>query len=232
MEKKELHNEELHNLYASPNTIKVIKHRGWDCRGKRQVRTGFQRYKKRKQSLGRSRSRREGINRIWGLEGYIHLIQDRVKLRTPVTTVMNPRLPYNAGNFMISWGTVSFSTTAKQSYITQLPVWAVLQKVSRSSMRYKTEWTGNKHSRTKLSATFLFLSSTSVSNIFHLLEVVYITFQSTPSGREIFYEGGGSFITDFAVLGWRKCAIVLLPKTNHVRLQPLNRNDASNTVLC
>lgn len=117
----------------------------------------------------------------------VHLDKSREKCRAVVNTVMNLRVPYNAWNFMTSWGTVSFSITAKQSYIIQLPMWGVLQKVSGSSMRYKTELTGNKRSRTTLSITFLSLSSTSTLNIFHLLEVVYITFQSTPSGRDILW---------------------------------------------
>jgi hypothetical protein len=62
---KNLHNEELHNLYASPNTIKVIKSRrmrlsGHAARAERVStlqNTG-------KIPLGRSRSRRKGINRI------------------------------------------------------------------------------------------------------------------------------------------------------------------------
>ena len=62
---KKLHNEELHNLYASPDIIKVIKSRrmrlsGREARAERVLTL----QNKGKIPLGRSRSRREGINRI------------------------------------------------------------------------------------------------------------------------------------------------------------------------
>jgi len=41
---------------------------------------------------------------------WIHVVQDRVQLRALVNTVMNFRVPEKAGNFLISYPTISLVT--------------------------------------------------------------------------------------------------------------------------
>jgi hypothetical protein len=98
-----LHNDELHNLYSSPNIVKSRRMRwaGHVTRmgdGRGVYRILFER-PEGKRSLGRPRRRWEdNINldlREMGIDGanWIQLAQDRVKWRACVNTVMNLRLP-------------------------------------------------------------------------------------------------------------------------------------------
>jgi hypothetical protein len=99
------HKEELKKLYASPNIIRVTKSRS--VRLARHIaRMGEMRnvYKtlvikpEGKRSLGRLRHRWEHNNRLdcmkksWEVVDWIHLDQDREKLRAAVNTVMNFRV--------------------------------------------------------------------------------------------------------------------------------------------
>jgi hypothetical protein len=102
---RKLHNDELHNLYYSPNVVKVIKSRrmrwedmwhAWGGRGVYRVLVGRP---ESKRALGRLRHRwkhnikldlREIV--IDGMN-WIRLARDRVQWRAFVNTVMNLRVP-------------------------------------------------------------------------------------------------------------------------------------------
>jgi hypothetical protein len=100
-----LHNDELHNLYSSPNIVRVIK--SWRMRWAAHVaRIGEGRVVYRflvgrsegKRSLGRPRSRWEDNIKLDLSEiringtNWIHLAQDRFRWRAFVNTVMNLRV--------------------------------------------------------------------------------------------------------------------------------------------
>jgi hypothetical protein len=101
-----LHNDELHDLYSSPNIVRVIKSRKMRWAG-HVARMGEGRGAYRflvgrpegKRPLGRPRRRREDnikmdLRKI-GIDGanWIRLDQDRVQWRAFVNTVMNLRVP-------------------------------------------------------------------------------------------------------------------------------------------
>jgi transcription termination factor 2 len=103
---RKLHNDELHNLYSSPNIVKVIKSRRMSWAG-HVARMGEGRGVYRvlverpegKRPLGRPRRRwkdniRLDLRKI-GIDGanWIQLAQDSVQWRAFVNTVMNLRVP-------------------------------------------------------------------------------------------------------------------------------------------
>jgi hypothetical protein len=110
---RRLHNEELHNLYGSPNVVRVIKSRriGWAGHGARMGETNMYNIlvgqPEGKRVLGRTRLRWEDNNRMdlrnigWEDADRINLVQDRVQWRVLVNTVVNIWVPYKAGNFLI-----------------------------------------------------------------------------------------------------------------------------------
>jgi hypothetical protein len=104
---RKLHNDELHNLYSSPNIVRAIKSRrmGWtghvarmrEWRGVYRVLAGRPEIKR---PLGRPRRRwydniKLDLRKI-GIDGakWIQLAQDRVQWRAFVNTVMKLRVLY------------------------------------------------------------------------------------------------------------------------------------------
>jgi hypothetical protein len=102
---RKLHNEELHNLYCSQSIIRMIKSRRMRWVGhvtrmekKRNAYRILVGKPERKRQLGRPRYRWEDNIKMdlremgWGGMDWIDLVQDRVRWRALVNTVMNLRV--------------------------------------------------------------------------------------------------------------------------------------------
>jgi hypothetical protein len=98
---RKLHNEELHNLYSSPNIIRMIKSRRMRW-AEHAARMGETRNANRilvgkpegKRPLGKPRRRWVDLREIgWDGMDWIELTQDRDQWRALVNTVMSLRVP-------------------------------------------------------------------------------------------------------------------------------------------
>jgi len=122
---RRLRNDELNDLHSSPNIVRVIKSRRMRWAGhvaRMDEEMGVYRVLvgKPEGRRPRGRSRRRWGDNIkmdlqevgYGYMDWIGLAPDRDGWRTLVSTVMNLRVPWNAGNFLTSCKPVSFSRRA------------------------------------------------------------------------------------------------------------------------
>jgi len=119
---RRLHNEKLNDLYCSPNIVRVIK--SWRMRWAGHVARMDEEREVYRVLVGKPEGRRPqgGPRRRWvdnirmnlqemgrGYMDWIGLAQDKDRWRTLVRAVMNLRVLWNAGNFLISCKPVSCS---------------------------------------------------------------------------------------------------------------------------
>jgi hypothetical protein len=123
---RKLHNEELRDLYSSPSIIRIIKSRTMRWAGYLE-RMGEKRNAYRllvgkpegRRPLGRPRHRWADNIRMdlvevgWCDVDWIDLAKDRNRLRALVNSVLNLRVPSNAGKLSCGLTTVGLSSSAQ-----------------------------------------------------------------------------------------------------------------------
>jgi hypothetical protein len=110
---RKMHNEELHNLYSSPNIIRMIRSRRMKWTGhvarigeKQNAYRGFVGKPEERRPLGKPRRRWDDIIKMdlrgmeWGNIDWIDLAHDRYALLALVNTIINLRVLYNFGKFL------------------------------------------------------------------------------------------------------------------------------------
>jgi hypothetical protein len=123
---RKLRNEELRDLYSSPNIIRIIKSRRIKLAGhvarmgeKMNVYRLLLGKPDRKRPLGRPRRRRVDNIRMdlgevgWGDEDWIGLAEDRNRWRFLVNSVLNLRVPLNAGKLLSGLTSGGLSSSAQ-----------------------------------------------------------------------------------------------------------------------
>jgi hypothetical protein len=108
---RELHNEELRDLYSSPSIIRMIKSRRVRWVG-HLARMGEEKNAYRL-LVGKQRSRKTDVGRWRDGMGWCGLAQDRNKWRALVSAVMNLRVPLNAGKLPSGYITRGLSSSAQ-----------------------------------------------------------------------------------------------------------------------
>jgi hypothetical protein len=130
---RKLHNEQLRYLYSSPSIIRIIKSRRMRWAGhvarigkKRNVYRLLVGKPEGKRPLGRPRRRwvdniRMNLGEVgWGGVDWIGVAQDRNRWRAVVNSVLNLRVPWNAGKLssgLASSGLSSISSIELVSYL-------------------------------------------------------------------------------------------------------------------
>jgi hypothetical protein len=123
---RKLHNEELHDLYSSPSSTRIIKTRRMRWAGyvarmweKRNVYRLLVGKPEERRPLGRPRRRwldniRMDLVEVgWGDVDWIGLAQDTDRWRALVNSVLNLRIPYNAGKPSSVQATRDLSSSAQ-----------------------------------------------------------------------------------------------------------------------